>query len=768
MLVGAALGLGVLACSDRPSQDAFDHPSHAELQEQPFGRPLTLEASFSRQESLPAETLSLVEFPASITEWSPTGRWCDLRDTEQGRELFTRKSNEDLLLRIPGDFSSSRLNLLRLRGHFPGPFQVTIALKAGTGKDYRAPALQTLNQEESQVLDFDLSALVSHKARFDQLFIHVRHAGRKAFELQAIEAISRPRHLFLPSPGETPLAVRAGPWSRPAVGLISARGASARADALEDMRFSCALLNHCDLGARAGQSLVSVQLSSATGPRETLTAELPDAQAQWIELECDLSPWAGSSVDITFSVENVDDPGAVVALAGVEVWKPMDAPPCVLLVSSDTHRADHLGVAEAGVQIQTPHLDSVATSGLLFEQCWSSTNVTSPSHTALMTGTHPRDTRLVTNYDRLSSAADTLAEAYSAAGWASLAAVSVGHLGPRGTDLGQGFGSTLAPGQLPWPAERAVGAAVEWMDAHPRRALFVFVHLFDAHHPYKPPASHDRMYYPAGKDPADPALPAIDLVAPFMPQNYVDMGLRDLNYPRSQYKAEISYLDSELAPLLEHDRVRAGLVAITADHGEVLVKDGSHFNHGELFPDTLHVPLVLGGRLLPSEFQGRRTSTPVSHLHLGRTLLDLSGLVATTFPGTNLLRELDTEDPPIPDLFALSAHGLSASLRRGQWFGLLHLRTHQGTLTRERKANTFELYDLDKDPECLADLSASQAERAGELRSALIDWLDRARQGGFSTHRQASAAEAAQLQALGYASGEAAIGDNPWYDPDRE
>jgi arylsulfatase A-like enzyme len=348
--------------------------------------------------------------------------------------------------------------------------------------------------------------------------------------------------------------------------------------------------------------------------------------------------------------------------------------------------------------------------------------------------------------------------------------VSVRHLGPRGTDLGQGFDQLIYPQADPWPAGYAVGLIEEWVEAHPHRPLFVFLHLFDAHHPYAPPESHDRMYYPEGVDPTDPSLPALQVQPPYIPGDILSAGIRDLDFPRAQYRAEISYLDSQLGRLFRRERIQAGLIAVTADHGEILEKAGSYFNHGELFPDTLRVPLILGGDLVPEEYRGVRVGEPVDHLNLGRTVLDLSGLGGAEFPGSNLLRAADpgSADKEPLDLFAISAHGYSASIRRGRWFLLLHMQTHKGNLVVERIKHGVELYDLESDPECLMDLSAEQAEQAGILRGVLVRWLADASTEHLSEQKQTSEEEIAQLEAMGYASGETVVADRPWYDPDEK
>ena len=111
----------------------------------------------------------------------------------------------------------------------------------------------------------------------------------------------------------------------------------------------------------------------------------------------------------------------------------------MLLITSDTHRGDHLGSTGGPTLVRTPNLDKLAARGVLFENCVSQTNVTTPSHVTLMTGVHPKDSHVIDNRTVLIDEAETLAEAFSVAGYRTFAVTSVEHLRPRGSGLGQGF-----------------------------------------------------------------------------------------------------------------------------------------------------------------------------------------------------------------------------------------------------------------------------------------------------------------------------------------
>ncbi len=126
---------------------------------------------------------------------------------------------------------------------------------------------------------------------------------------------------------------------------------------------------------------------------------------------------------------------------------------------------------------------------------------------------------------------------------------------------------------------------------------------------------------------------------------------------------------------------------------------GSFFDHGEPWPDTLRVLLLIEGALLPSGFRGRRTSMTVTHLDQGRTLRDSAGLTPVAFPGRNLLASVDADAALSFSRFAFDAHGLAASITRKGWYLLLHLRTYAGTLLGEK--HEALLSGLHAGPGCL-------------------------------------------------------------------
>ena len=161
------------------------------------------------------------------------------------------------------------------------------------------------------------------------------------------------------------------------------------------------------------------------------------------------------------------------------------------------------------------------------------------------------------------------------------------------------------------------------------------------------------------------------------------------------------------------------------------------------------VTLVLAGPGVPA---GVRCSAPVTHEHLGRTLLDLAGLTHVEFPGTNLLRAL--EQAPAAPRFALSRYGQSVSVEEDGWLLVRHLVDQtDNPPPLDFAAGTEGLFELATDPSCAQDRSAEQPERAARLRAKLDGFLAATRDLGWAEGSDPGAAALAELKALGYGGG---------------
>ena len=665
------------------------------------------------------------------------------------------RGTEPRQVKVDAGIALSAFNRVRLHAIFGGRLELELRLVRSGQVAWRQS--QNVNAGLGpQALNFDLPWSFERSGRLDHIELGVRGGG--PFDLLAFELLASPIAEWLPLPEDGPDMVSIENESRRGVGLVPTCplvGEVEVTDATERLGFAIGKPPRLETGVKGVQVLVTVGEGAGSLVQQV---RVPDKQ-QWLHTTLSLAPFVGRSVPVRFEIQGAKGVPTACALANVELMRPGAPAPSIVLISSDTHRADHLGIAPGDVEVDTPELDELATRGVLFEDAWSTTNVTSPSHVALMTGIHPRDSRVIANTGHLAEEAATLAEAFADEGWTTLGVVSVRHLGPRGIGLGQGFDRMRDPPGEPWDAVNAVDFLLHYVEETSGSPTFAWLHLFDAHDPYAPPEDYDRRYYPKGKNPYDTSLPEPGWQVGSYPLHLTPV--RDTAFPAAQYRAEVAYLDEQLGRVFRHGRLKDGWFAFTSDHGEILETQGSWYNHGELFPATLHVPLILAGPEVPI---GERCEAMVRQADLGRTLLDVAGLGGVEFPGTNLLAEISKSKDDGGPRFALSAGGFSAAVTDGRWFLVLTLKEHSSMLPRARASHEVELYDLAADPECQQPVDDAARTRA--LRSQLIAWLEDASEESFAGHKPISAEELASLAALGYAGDMPEIGARRWIDPD--
>jgi len=332
--------------------------------------------------------------------------------------------------------------------------------------------------------------------------------------------------------------------------------------------------------------------------------------------------------------------------AGREVVRPAATRRNILLITVDTLRADYLG-CYGHPFIQTPAIDQLAAAGILFEQARSACFHTNPSFVSILTSLSPFAHGLISNEQRLRVPLPCLPQILQEQGYATAAALSAYHLENVMSGLGRWFDQYDKP--LPMkirPGSITTSAAIRELERIMDRPFFYWIHYYDPHQPYQALGAYHGMYYQG--DPADPAHHSM-AKARFhtswktdSPDSWI-YGIRDLDYFKTEYAAEVSYTDAEVGRLLDALRRlqldRDTVIVFTADHGESLGEHGVYFDHWTQFDTDLRVPLIIS--CPPAVPVGRRISTPVSTLDIAPTVLDLTGesnhiLARNLFEGRSL------------------------------------------------------------------------------------------------------------------------------------
>jgi arylsulfatase A-like enzyme/Tfp pilus assembly protein PilF len=403
----------------------------------------------------------------------------------------------------------------------------------------------------------------------------------------------------------------------------------------------------------------------------------------------------------------------------------------ILLVTIDTLRADALG--SYGGRAATPNLDALAAHGARFTFAHSHAVVTLVSHASILTGKFPYEHGIRDNTGyRLSPKQPTVATMLKSRGFATGAFIG-GYPLDHQFGLGVGFdvyddrfatASGLEANDRERPADAVVKSALGWIGQQQTK-WFAWVHLYDPHAPYQPPAEW------AAKFPSDP------------------------------YLGEVSWTDAALAPLVGSlsSQSRRTLIVVTGDHGESLGEHGELTHSLFAYEPTLHVPLLVSEEKDTKgakDTKGIVVDTPVRHVDLLPTLLDSAGIQPdSALPGVSLRKAIaDGRAQGRPSYF----EAMSATVTRG-WAPL------RGVLVDREKYIDLpipELYDLKADPQEASNVVNQRVDRA----RVLYETLKLFNVAPPARAQQESADTLERLRSLGYIGGGTATVKEKYTDAD--
>src|SRR6266487_154846 len=179
--------------------------------------------------------------------------------------------------------------------------------------------------------------------------------------------------------------------------------------------------------------------------------------------------------------------------------------PDVFLITIDTLRPDHMHCYGYD-SIQTPALDGLASDGIRFTQAFTPSPITNTSHTTILTGLLPSSHGVTDFAMPLASSHATWAELLKGKGYHTAAFIGAVILDAKslapGLDRGFDFYDNLLEhsesksrwGRVERRGMDVVQHAEIWLTAHPAGPRFAWVHLYDPHDPYEPPAPYSETY----------------------------------------------------------------------------------------------------------------------------------------------------------------------------------------------------------------------------------------------------------------------------------
>lgn len=409
----------------------------------------------------------------------------------------------------------------------------------------------------------------------------------------------------------------------------------------------------------------------------------------------------------------------------------------VVVITLDTTRADALG-AYGQEKPTSPRIDQMAREGVLFEDVVTSSPSTLPSHASIFTGKQPYAHGVRSNSGfRLAAEHVTLAERLHTAGYATRAEVAAYVLAAN-RSLDQGFEHYRDPGSLrdvveaigvergsalkTRPGEEITDDGLDFLRNHTAAPFFLWLHYFDPHKPYAPPAEFAE-------------------------------GL-------AAYHGEIRRVDHQIGRVLDEIETlglrERTLVVLTADHGEGQFQHGEETHSYFVYDSTMRVPLIFWGAQLPG---GVRVPALVRTVDVAPTVLALLGHEPLdAVQGASLVPMIESPDTK------LNLIGYGESVESAIAFDSSPLRfIRVGRWKYIHKVNP-ELYDVRADPTEVRNKAATRGRTVKRLRKRLEEAMAEASGADAAARVDLEAAELEELRALGYLTGPADVNQAPDLD----
>jgi arylsulfatase len=409
------------------------------------------------------------------------------------------------------------------------------------------------------------------------------------------------------------------------------------------------------------------------------------------------------------------------------------AKPNVLVIMTDQQRKDTIG-AYGNPVIKTPHLDSLAKSGVRVENCYVQQAVCMPSRASIFTGRYPMAHRVRSNGVPLSTCEMTLAHVFAQNGYRTGGAGKFHfiphypyrsplpmmethpelyygfqefHVGEDGRSGGHWVWikrnhpehDKTPDHQIPLELHNSYWSASHTVDfirkcANRREAFFAFCSFVDPHHSYNPPTPYREMY--KKEDMPEPVRREgeLDDKPPHLRSRANKHGRMNecerVAHNRTQYYGEVTFIDDAIGKILkvlDELKIRDNtLIVFTSDHGDML---GDHllYYKGLAYPQSANVSLIFDwlGHLKT----GKVVEGIVQEIDIFPTIMKLVGIECPPgVQGKSQGKVLTANSDDTSYEYAYIEHPeTDYSLRSSKWRFTYYPGKEYG-----------ELYDLESDP----------------------------------------------------------------------
>ncbi len=401
----------------------------------------------------------------------------------------------------------------------------------------------------------------------------------------------------------------------------------------------------------------------------------------------------------------------------------------IIFITVDTLRSDHVGAYGNDI-ISTPFMDGLAKEGIVFENMYSQTHFTTPSHISMFTSLYLKEHgSYIMEKQELDRNLKTFPMILKENGYTNGAIISMSAMRPemvRGIDRGfDYFKFPLLSSQC--TADVTMDRVEKWLKKNKKRKFFLWLHVYDPHMPYTPPEEFSRKYYKgdpySGEDTMSKAVFAVWWQEKY--HVFIDWlnPIKDINFPATQYMGEISFADYQLGRLkkkLAEYKLDNTWIILTSDHGEDLGEHGVLFDHQGLYETTLKVPFIMWNK---KKLKHDRKDCLTMSIDIMPTMLDFLGIDNPAhMSGKSLMPVINGKTDKVHDYVFAEGHiNFAASVFDGQWRYTEVYKDYDYSSEYRPRAGSFELYRY---PDEELNVYDQNKEIAEKYRKVLSMWKE--------------------------------------------
>ncbi|MEA3329587.1 MAG: sulfatase [Nanoarchaeota archaeon] len=338
-----------------------------------------------------------------------------------------------------------------------------------------------------------------------------------------------------------------------------------------------------------------------------------------------------------------------------------------IIVTLDTTRKDHL-TPYGYYRNTSPNLEGFAKDALIFEDCYSTSGITLPSHASIFTGLYPYNHGVLSNDERcLRPEIPAIGDWFQEQGYETGAVTSVSFLNKY--SIGNGFKRIHNSPTLERTSEKTVKESlqmIDWMRIKDK-PFFLWMHLWDPHFKYNP-LPEFKGKFASKQKPVNLYKrlnnPNLSCEEEKIMINTSNLSSEEEKFIKARYDEEIAQMDSSIGIFLQELKQRGiydnSVISFISDHGEALFNGPNKYTgHGQILESIVKVPLIIRH----PDYHSKRIQGLIQNIDLAPTLLEMAEVpIPPHIDGKSALPSISTGKPVREEIYLTKSSGKTNSI----------------------------------------------------------------------------------------------------------